>query len=616
MRRSRIFFVLLLLLAPNVAPAQSRHSASFAKLAEEFVFTTLAFSPANATQTGLHERRDPATGQRVILDQMLDDYSRASIERQRRYYERVRVRLAAIPSGRLDPQTRADYELLQNATAYALFALTRERAYTWKPQMYPELLGSALFSNISLEYGDTTTRARDLAARLEKVPKFVDDAISNLEASNDVFRRVALESVDGVADLIKGMGAGFVKGTPSASRYSAAQPAALAALERYSRFVRDDLPKKQNRDWRMGSALFSEKWKYYLQVSKSPAEMLRAAEDSMGKARAEMLVLAMPLHAQWFGNHDHAALGADARLSAIVGEVMARIGNDHTHRDSLVEQATRDAIMLQKFVVDRRLMSITDFSNLRIIPTPLFMRGIYGVAGAVFAPALQPHLSTFYWVTPIAKDWAEDRAESKLREYNRYKMLTLTIHEAIPGHTVQGDYANRVTPEWRRILRSVFGNGPYIEGWAVYAEHMMEDMGINGGDPVKARLTRLKGMLRIYANAIIDVRLHTMGMPGQAAVDLMMRQAFQERPEAEGKLQRAQLDYVQLNMYFVGVQEWTTLRRDAQRKEGGHFNLCSYHDRVLLYGPVPVPTVRRLYMAGVKPTAKAPPSRCEEGARM
>lgn len=117
-------------------------------------------------------------------------------------------------------------------------------------------------------------------------------------------------------------------------------------------------------------------------------------------------------------------------------------------------------------------------------------------------------------------------------------------------------------------------------------------------------------MLRIYTNVIIDIRLHTRSMPGDSAVAFMMRDAFQERPEAEAKLQRAQLDYVQLNAYFAGVEEWTRLRQDVQKRDGKGFNLCRYHDTALLYGALPVPIIRRLYMAGVAPTANMPASRC------
>ena len=65
------------------------------------------------------------------------------------------------------------------------------------------------------------------------------------------------------------------------------------------------------------------------------------------------------------------------------------------------------------------------------------MRGIYSVGGFNPGPALEPQLGAFYWVTPIPADWPAERVESKLREYNFYKLKLLTIHEAMPGHYVQ-----------------------------------------------------------------------------------------------------------------------------------------------------------------------------------
>ncbi len=611
--RYRLSLLVAVATLTSTVSAQGMRNERFAALANEFVFTTLVFSPSGATQSGLHRYADPRTGRTLLLDQLLDDFSPAAMARQRAFYENFRRRLSRLTVDRLDPQTQADYDVLQNAIGFAFYSMDDEQFFKWKPQIYPENLGSALFSNMSLEYAHKNVRARDLSARLEKVPVYIDQAIGNLTGSNDVFRRVAIESMEGVRHLVKTTGAEFVRGTPSAARYARAQPAADAAVSRFVTFVRDELPKREQRDWRMGRDRFGKKFRFYLQVSGTPEQLLRAAEDSLRLTRESMMRLARPLHDEWFAGHRHDASTPDILLNSVVGEVMARIGGEHAHRDSIVQQGQVDVNQLQRIVVDKRLMSLTDFSNIRVIPTPLFMRGVYGVAGAVFAPALQPKLSTFYWVTPISREWAEDRAESKMREYNRYQMLRLSIHEAVPGHTVQGEYANKITPEWRRLLRVIYSNTPYVEGWAVYAERVMEEAGVNSGDSVKMRLNGLKWMARIYMNAIIDVRLHTMNMAGDSAVALMIRDAFQERPEAEAKLQRAQLDYVQLMTYMAGVHEWTNLRRDVERKEGANFNLCRYHDTVLLYGPVSVPTVRKLYMAGVRPTG-ALASRCN-GAR-
>ena len=603
-----------LLLAPAgalIAQTRDTAGAGFPTLASDFVYTSLAFSPASATQAGLHDWIDPYTGRRVHLDSLLDSFSPEALEKQRQYFMRVQSRLAAIDRAHLDAQTQADYDVVANGAAFALFGITKERFHQFKPQMYAEDLGNSLFANISLEYADKNIRAADLTARVARVPEYLAVARRNLRASNEIYTRVSIEETDGVAALVKDMGAGFTRGTPSEARYARVAPPALAALASYEQFIKDTLAKRGAVDWRSGVGLFNAKWKYSLAVSITPAEALTMAEDSMRATRAEMLVLARPLHDKWFPEHKHTG-DSTAVLNAIVSETLARIGAEHANRDSLLQQAKSDVALLTSVIRDKRIVSLDSFPNLQVIPTPEFMRGVYGVAGAVFAPPLNPNLATFYWVTPIPAAWTSERADSKLREYNTYKMLDLTVHEGIPGHVVQGAYANLITPDWRRVLRSIFSNTPYVEGWAVYAEHaMMYDAHVDGGDPVKMRLTDLKGMLRIYTNVIIDIRLHTRNMPGDSAVAFMMRDAFQERPEAEAKLQRAQLDYVQLNAYFAGVEEWTRLRQDVEKRDGKDFNLCRYHDTVLLYGALPIPEIRRLYMAGVAPTAKAPQSRCQ-----
>jgi uncharacterized protein (DUF885 family) len=606
MRRTALVAALALALiptGPGVTMAE-QPSPRFAALVEEFVFTSLAFSPPAASGNGLHERVDPKTGQKVIFDELLDDLSPEAIARQRAYYADVRKRLAAIPKRDLDPQTRVDYDLVDNAAAFALFSIDDEQFHRRKPQIYPESLGNALFQPMSLEYADQNARAAHFVSRLERAPAFVDRAISNLAESNEIYRKVALEANEGVVSLVAELGPGFVKGTPSEERFEKAKGPALAALERFAAFVKDELPKRPNVDWRMGERRFAEKWRYYLQVSFSPDEMLRIAERHLAETRAEMLRLAEPLHKQWFPDKKIDRADKEAYLNAVVKDVLGRIQEERIGRNELVEATQRDVQKLIEFVREKKLLSITDYPNLRVIPTPEFMRASYGIAGAVFAPALEPNLATFYWVTPIPEEWSEEMAAGRLREYNKYKLLTLHVHEGVPGHVVQGIYANRITPEWRRILRAVYGNTPYVEGWAVYAELMMEEQGLDGGDPVKMRLVSLKAMLRVLTNAIIDIRLHTKNMPGDEAVRMMLEQGFQERPEAVGKLQRAQLDYVQLNTYYAGLREWLALRKEAEAKAGKGFDLARYHDTVLLYGPIPVPKVRELYLAGVAPTAE------------
>lgn len=250
-------------------------------------------------------------------------------------------------------------------------------------------------------------------------------------------------------------------------------------------------------------------------------------------------------------------------------------------------QAQGDLDEAVRFLTERKVVPLTAHKNLRIIPTPVFMRGIFGVAGFESAPLLEPKLGAFYWVTPIPPEWTPAQVESKLREYNTYKFKLLTIHEAVPGHYTQGEYANLVQPELRRVLRGLFGNGPYVEGWGQYSEEVMLEQGFMGHDS-KLAITFLKEELRVLTNAILDIRLHRMAMADEEAMDLMEKVSFQEHAEAVGKLQRAKLSSTQLCYYFLGWTEWRELRKKVQAHQGEAFNLARYHAAVLSEGAIPI----------------------------
>src|SRR5262249_55473994 len=155
------------------------------------------------------------------------------------------------------------------------------------------------------------------------------------------------------------------------------------------------------------------------------------------------------------------------------------------------------------------------------------------------------------------------------------------------------EYANDIQPDTRRLLRNIFGNGPYVEGWGFYAQQMMSDEGYLNNSK-ELRLSYLKQALRGLANTILDVRLQTMGMTDQEALDLMIKDGFQEREEATAKLQRAQLSSCQLPTYFAGWRSWLDVREHDRQRKGPSFSLRDFHDRALKEGAVPLPVLDRL----------------------
>ena len=153
--------------------------------------------------------------------------------------------------------------------------------------------------------------------------------------------------------------------------------------------------------------------------------------------------------------------------------------------------------------------------------------------------------------------------DSFLREYNRRSIANLTIHEAMPGHYLQIAHSNR----YPSVLRAMLGSGPFIEGWAVYAERVMREQGFRGDDPLM-KLVQLKWYLRAVTNAIMDSAIHVDGMTRDEAMKLMTQTGFQEEREAAGKWVRAQLSSAQLSTYFVGYQEHADMRASRRATHG------------------------------------------------
>src|SRR2546426_1129598 len=203
-----------LILAVGAVSPPAVGAQDFAQLAHDFVYTTLSFAPSSATQTGLHEYTDPRTGERLQLDEQLDDFSPAALAHEQGFYRDFLRRLHQISRDRLDPQTQADYDLLQDAAEIGLFSLDEEEFTRSKPQLYAETLGSALFSNISLEYADRAARAAHLAARLERGPAYLGQAIANLKGSNAVYRRGGGGGGRAGPHPIASGGGGVVRGPP------------------------------------------------------------------------------------------------------------------------------------------------------------------------------------------------------------------------------------------------------------------------------------------------------------------------------------------------------------------------------------------------------------------
>jgi uncharacterized protein (DUF885 family) len=176
-------------------------------------------------------------------------------------------------------------------------------------------------------------------------------------------------------------------------------------------------------------------------------------------------------------------------------------------------------------------------------------------------------------------------------------LRNLTVHEAMPGHALQLAHAAGFSGGTQ--VRTAFRSGPFVEGWAVYAEALIAQAA--AAEPTRARrrvgqglrMQQLKMQLRVTINAILDVRVHARGMTEAEAMSLMIDRGHMEAGEAAGKWRRAQLTSAQLSTYYVGTTRsgaWCGTCASGGPEAGDRV----VHDAVLAHGSPPPRHLRTL----------------------
>ena len=187
-----------------------------------------------------------------------------------------------------------------------------------------------------------------------------------------------------------------------------------------------------------------------------------------------------------------------------------------------------------------------------------------------------------------------------LTEFSTWRELTTVYHEGVPGHhlqVAQTVFRSELLNRWRRMAAWTSGHG---EGWALYAERLMAELGYM--DEPGNRMGMLDGQSLRAARVVIDIGVHC-GFEAPAEVgggDWTYDKAWQflqaHSNMAEGFL-RFELDrYLgwpgQAPSYKIGERLWIQLRDEVQAREGDAFDIKAFHRRALDIGGVGLDTLR------------------------
>lgn len=336
------------------------------------------------------------------------------------------------------------------------------------------------------------------------------------------------------------------------------------------------------RDFRIGKELFTQKFKYDLVTDFTPEQVYEKALEDKKMFLSKMTGIAGSLWTKYYSGQT-----APKDSLELIQKVLDKIQMQHASPKNFFDSLTNHVSRLKRFIVEKNLFDFdTVAPPIKVRLMPEYARG-FSVASAEFTPPYQKSGTTYYNIDDLTL-YSPEKAEGVLKEYNDYASQLLSIHEAVPGHCVQGIYNNKKSPD---VVRAVFQNGAMIEGWAVYAEAMMLENGWGNNSP-EMELAHDKLKLRELANVIIDYKLQCLNATKDELVNLMVKECFQTPAQAAEKYHRATVSQVQLCSYYSGSTAIHALRDEYKAKMGDKFNLKDFHEAFLSYGSSPVKYIR------------------------
>jgi hypothetical protein len=371
---------------------------------------------------------------------------------------------------------------------------------------------------------------------------------------------------------------------------------AVAHIESFTTWFDETVVPRPDAEWRLGTELYERAYALSMDYPLSPTELLAEAEKALTKTSAELVATARSIHDGYLAEQISAGIVKPAEGLAdgdVVRDVFAELSKDHSTSETLIEDSYALADAIVSFVQEKNLLDLPPTSKLRIEDIPPHLQG-YAVAQITTAPPFEPELeSVWFWDLEMLSG-----ADDFLKEYNRPALALVYIHEGVPGHFVQLEYSNK----FERIVPKVYGNGPMIEGWASYIATQLVEEGftIYPDKPYGYELqlmTDRKLILRAIINAIIDIRLHNSDWSEEDAVKMMVEQGFQEQGEADGKLNRAKMGYVQLTSYFAGHHAILGILEEYKKAKGDAFSYKEFNERLVGAGSPPFFAIREFMLA-------------------
>jgi uncharacterized protein (DUF885 family) len=516
------------------------------------------------------ERKDEDDESVGLREVSLEGFKR-EIETRRQLLEKIRH----IEASGLSREEDIDRRLMIGLLESTIHTAEARRLWENDASLYVPAgeIGRALEPTAS---GTPQERAIALTSLLEQVPARVEHGRKNLLEPPRSYTESAIFKTEGTIKLLRAGAPGLAKEAGEQGKtLSAAADRALAALEGYRKFLHDELLPRSTGTWVFGKENYDYVLKHRWFLDADAEAILARGRQAFEETEALAQRVAQRIQP-----------GAKHWT-----EVYEKLKDDHPIADGIKQayQAKIDAA--QAFVIEHKIVTLPPGERVITIDTPPAMRrsSPFGTFQSVdpFGHGREGKLV----LTPIEEWMTPAQRNDRLRSHHNAWIPIIAVHEAYPGHHVDGLMRQANT----RLLRKAVREPIMSEGWGLFTEEMMYEQGFLQGDDV--RLTQLRNRLWRAARVILDVSLHSGKMTYDEAVTFLADKVRFDRYAAALDVDMYTVRPTYVLGYLIGMQEIEGIRKDYIARYGEPSPPSEFYDRLLGVGSIPPALVRESLFA-------------------
>jgi uncharacterized protein (DUF885 family) len=246
-------------------------------------------------------------------------------------------------------------------------------------------------------------------------------------------------------------------------------------------------------------------------------------------------------------------------------------------------QATRQAMEdAKQFIIQNNIAKVYEEDKLVVEETPAFLAPLIPFAAMMMPSRYDKPMIGVYIVT-------RPKDISNLGSHLNYANVRNTaVHEAFPGHFLQGSISNRSS-----LVHMMADSAETVEGWAHYCEQMMMEHGFVTS--LESKLVQINDVIWRAVRIIVDVKLSRGEMTFDEAVKMLMEEVSMSKEGAIAEVRRYTQTPGYPLSYLIGKYLILELRKEVKQKMGAKFSEKEFHDTITANGYLPISLLKKVF---------------------